>query len=242
LGLGYNHILASINSNYHHLQMIHRFEPFEFLKVHEIEIDSVLDIGAHKGKWTAAFKKHFPNTKTLMIEANADHVPDLEKVGPYMLALLGGHNDEVDYYMCEDKENTHGNGIYRENSNVPFQAKKRRCATLDSLLPGQKFDLIKMDVQGAELDIIKGSPGFIHNAKYLWLELQPHNYNIGAPSAGQVIGYLHQIGFEFITLDEVNIGNGIIMGMDMIFINVRNKELKTGYNINQKVIWKGYPH
>jgi hypothetical protein len=110
------------------------------------------------------------------------------------------------------------------------------------------FDLIKMDVQGAELDIIQGSPGFIHNAKYLWVELQPHNYNIGAPSAGQVIGYLHQIGFEFVTLDEVNMtldevnmGDGLIMGMDAIFVNVRNKELKTGYNINQKVIWGGYP-
>jgi hypothetical protein len=28
--------------------------------------------------------------------------------------------------------------------------------------------------------------------------------------------------------------------MDMIFINIRNKDLKTGYNINQKVIWGGY--
>ena len=107
-------------------------------------------------------------------------------------------------------------------------------------MPGQRFDLIKMDVQGAELDIIQGSPGFIHNAKYLWLELQPHNYNIGAPSAGAVIGYLHQIGFEFVTLDEINTGNGVIMGMDAIFVNVRNKELKTGYDINRKIIWSGY--
>jgi hypothetical protein len=99
-----------------------------------------------------------------------------------------------------------------------------------------------MDVQGAELDIIQGSPGFINNAKYLWLELQPHNYNIGAPSAGKVIGYLHQIGFEMVTIDEVNVGNGVIMGMDMIFVNVRNKDLNTGYNINQKIIWGGYPH
>jgi hypothetical protein len=30
------------------------------------------------------------------------------------------------------------------------------------------------------------------------------------------------------------------MGMDMIFINTRNKDLNTGYNINQKVIWGGY--
>jgi FkbM family methyltransferase len=177
-----------------------------------------------------------------MIEANADHIDDLIRTGHYVLALLGKTNDEVDYYTCEDKNNSHGNGMYKENTNVPFKATKRRCVTLDSLLPGQKFDLIKMDVQGAELDIIQGSPGFIHNAKYLWLELQPHNYNIGAPSAGKVIGYMHQIGFEMITIDEVNVGNGVIMGMDVIFVNTRNKDLNTGYNINQKIIWGGYPH
>jgi hypothetical protein len=29
--------------------------------------------------------------------------------------------------------------------------------------------------------------------------------------------------------------------MDVIFVNVRNKNLKTGYDIKQKVIWGGYP-
>jgi len=220
--------------------MIYKFEAFKFFKSHNIEINTVLDIGAHKGDWTKKFKEHYPNVKALMIEANADHIDDLIRTGHYILALVGKDNEEVDYYMCEDKENTHGNGIYRENTNVPFTSKKRRTVTLDSLLPGQKFDLIKMDVQGAELDIMQGSPGMIHNAKYLWLELQPHNYNIGAPSAGKVIGYLNQIGFEIVTLDEVNTGNGVIMGMDMIFVNIRNKDLKTGYDINRKIIWGGY--
>jgi FkbM family methyltransferase len=221
--------------------MIHKFDkPFEFFRVHKIEINSALDIGAHKGTWTAEFKKHYPDAKQLMIEANADHIDDLIRIGHYILALVGKTNDEVDYYVCDDKQNNHGNGIYKENTNVPFKKTTRRCTTLDSLLPGQKFDLIKMDVQGAELDIIQGSPGMIHQAKYLWLELQPHNYNIGAPSAGKVIGYLNQIGFEMVTIDEVNMGNGVIMGMDVIFVNTRNKDLKTGYDINRKIIWSGY--
>ena len=220
--------------------MIHKFEAFKFFKSHQIKIDTVLDIGAHKGKWTQTFKEHYPNAKALMIEANADHIDDLIKTGHYILALVGKNNEEVDYYVCDDKENNQGNGIYKENTNVPFKSTKRKIVTLDSLLPGQRFDLIKMDVQGAELDIIQGSPGFINNAKYLWLELQPHNYNIGAPSAGKVIGYLNQIGFEIVTIDEVNVGSGVIMGMDMIFVNIRNKDLKIEYNINQKVIWGGY--
>ena len=213
--------------------MIYRFPSFEFFKFNKIQIDSVLDIGAHKGDWIKRFKEHFPNVKSLTIEANADHGADIT-------ALVGSYNGETDYYMCEDEKNNHGNGIYKENTNVPFIPVKRKIYTLDSLLKDQTFDLIKMDVQGAELDIIQGSPGFIHKAKFLWLELQPHHYNIGAPSAGKVIGYLHQIGFEMVTIDEMNTGNGMILGMDVIFVNTRNKDLAAGYNINKKVIWKGY--
>ncbi len=214
--------------------MIYKFTSFEFFKVNKIQIDSVLDIGAHKGEWTKKFKEHYPNVKSLTIEANAEHAADIT-------ALIGSYNGEIDYYICEDNDNNHGNGIYKENTNVPFKVTKRKAVTLDTLLPGQRFDLIKIDVQGAELDIIQGSPGFIHNAKYLWIELQPHNYNIGAPSAGKVIGYLHQIGFEMVTIDEFNIGRDMIISMDVIFVNTRNKDLATGYNINKKIIWEGYP-
>jgi FkbM family methyltransferase len=220
--------------------MIHKFEPFEFFKVHKIPIDSALDIGAHKGTWTKELKKHYPNAKVMMIEANNRHLEDLQNIDLHIIALVGSYNGEIDYYICDDKNNDHGSGIYKENTNVPFTSVKRKIYTLDRLLGNQRFDLIKMDVQGAELDIIQGSPGFINDAKYLWLELQPHNYNIGAPSAGKVIGYLNQIGFEIVAIDEINVGNGVIMGMDMIFINTRNKDLNTGYNINQKVIWGGY--
>lgn len=222
--------------------MIYKFmEPFVFFKSNNIQINNALDIGAHKGEWTKLFKKSYPNARSLMIEPNKDHEEDLKKIGPYMLALVGINDNEVDYYICADKDNDQGNGMYKENTNVPFTSVKRKCTTLDSLMSGQRFDLIKMDVQGAELDIIQGSPAIIHDTKYLFLELQTHNYNIGAPLAGKVIGYLHQIGFEMVSIEEISIGNGIIMSMDMIFMNTRNKDLKTGFDMTKKIIWGGYP-
>ena len=69
--------------------MIYKFEAFEFFKTNEIKINTVLDIGAHKGKWTQKFKEHYPNVKALMIEANEDHIQDLIRTGPYISALVG---------------------------------------------------------------------------------------------------------------------------------------------------------
>jgi len=220
--------------------MIHKIESKEFFEYHKIQIHSFLDIGAHSGRWTQNFLKLYPKAKFLMIEANDEHRGALEKIGPHIIALVGKENTESDFYVCDDKENSHGNGIYKENTNVPFTLHKKNMKTLENLIPGQRFDLIKMDVQGSELDIIQTSPDLIYNTKYLWLELQPHHYNIGAPSAGKVIGYLNEIGFEMAMTAELNLAYGSILGMDIIFVNVRNKNLKIEYDINKKTTWMGY--
>ena len=57
-------------------------------------------------------------------------------------------------------------------------------------------DLIKIDVQGAELDILKGSMELINNAKFLIVELQHTEYNKGAPLCKQTCNFLIENGWE----------------------------------------------
>jgi FkbM family methyltransferase len=223
------------------------FKLVEKLKYHGFTFDRVLDIGAHKGEWTKKFKEYYPDVESIMIEANQNHAEYLAPLGKFYTALLGKNNENADYYTCTDVQNNHGNGIYKENSNVPFQIEKRKMITLDSLLPNEKFDLIKMDVQGAELDIMQGSPIIIHNTKYLWLELQVHHYNIGAPISGKVISYLDQIGFEIFEIAEARHAPskegpiGPLLNIDLLFINSRNKSLKNGpYDNTHAIRYRGY--
>jgi hypothetical protein len=72
---------------------------------------------------------------------------------------------------------------------------------LDTIVKERNFpkpDLIKMDVQGAELDIIKGATETLSTCNDLILELQKVEYNVGAPLRHDVIDYLKGIGFELV--------------------------------------------
>ena len=60
-----------------------------------------------------------------------------------------------------------------------------------------------MDVQGSELDIIKGGLDIIKNTIFLLLELQTQEYNKGAPRIEEVISFLKDINFEFIDIFDL---------------------------------------
>lgn len=73
-----------------------------------------------------------------------------------------------------------------------------KARTVDALVAERNLplpDLIKMDVQGAELDVLRGAANTLQHAKDIILELQKVEYNKGAPLRDGVIEYLNSIGF-----------------------------------------------
>jgi len=182
--------------------------------------NSVLDIGAYEGTWTSMIREIYPTATNTMIEANKEKKEILEKLGNTHIVVLGEtEGKEIDYFKCKNGIPT-GNGIYKENTEYKFEPEKRICTTLDMLFDEQdRFDLIKMDVQGAELDIIKGGLRTIRKAECLLLELQMKEYNIGAPMAQDVICYLAQRGFEFIDIFDLMYVDNQLIQIDAFFRN-----------------------
>ena len=96
-------------------------------------------------------------------------------------------------YYLENEQLSLGGKAFDENSAV-----KKIAMTLDTVVEQRGYaypDLIKLDVQGAELDIIKGATETLKTCKHLILELQVVEYNKGAPLHDEVINYLKTIGF-----------------------------------------------
>jgi hypothetical protein len=78
-----------------------------------------------------------------------------------------------------------------------------------------------MDVQGAELDVIRGGLPIVRKSRYLLLELQTHEYNHGAPHFEEVVAYLHGEGFAVVDIIELMYSGDKLIQVDVLFLNNR---------------------
>jgi len=166
----------------------------------------IYDIGACVMHWTNSMKPVWPNAEYILFDGmEAAEFLYQESGYKYNIGVLSDQdNKEVKFY--ENVEQPGGNSYYQENvahtfGNCVFPdstAVAKIAMTLDTIVANKGYplpDLIKMDVQGAELDIIKGATKMLEHCKHLVLELQHVDFNIGAPSVNEVREYLKTIGF-----------------------------------------------
>lgn len=185
-----------------HVQYLHN------MSANGIKPKVIYDIGACVLHWTREAVNIWPEAQYFAFEA----MPESEKIFnhfgvPHHIGVLSDSDDDYVTFM----QNTYhpgGNSYYKESNhsenNVFYQGaveRKVKTETLDSVVSKRGFpqpDLIKMDVQGAELDILRGASKTLASSKDLILELQKVHYNEGAPLREEVIDYLDTIGFKLV--------------------------------------------
>lgn len=160
----------------------------------------VLDIGANVGGFFFDTKPLWPGAFYTLIEANERCKPRLESTGQrYYIATLGDSCREVNFYTVPSIPTCTGNSYYREltdvydDSNVLVE--KKTLVPLSELLPGESFDFIKVDVQGAEMDVIRGGLDIFRSAEHVLMEVSVQEYNRGAPLWDDMMPFMASIGF-----------------------------------------------
>lgn len=190
---------------------------FGRLKEHKVSIHNAVDVGCYKGEWSKRLKKSYPTVNLYLIDASDTHAKELNKLGTFISAYVGQNEEERNFYHSDQSET--GDSLYLENSNIKFNSKKIKTKKLMDIIPFQNYDYIKMDVQGAELEIIEGSLPLFTKTKWVQLECPIHPNNKGAPNFAQIINYMTNSGFE--TFDIENIFyNGKLMCIDFLFNNI----------------------
>ena len=182
------------------------------LKSAGIEPKVIYDIGACVLHWTNEATRIWDQAEYVVFEAMSSCEFLYQERGlKYHMGLLSNESGkEINFFQNEVHPG--GNSYYRENIEVNPEAhayfneshiKKLKSFTLDEICKLKGFpapDLIKMDVQGAELDVLKGAEETIKTANHIILELQVVEYNKGAPLRDVVIEYMDSLGYDCLGL------------------------------------------
>jgi tetratricopeptide (TPR) repeat protein len=128
-----------------------------------------------------------------------------------------------------------GASIYRENTahfrdEVVLKQRVEKVR-LDDLFRGRKFDFVKIDTQGSELDVILGGAEVLRQADYILVEVSLVEYNIGGAAAEAVFAKLAELGFHCTDVTEFHrlagVHNGNLLQIDVLFER-RNKVAQPG--------------
>lgn len=162
----------------------------------------VIDAGAAHGTWTLECLGVFPNASYLMIDplpANAtalQSVCDSNRNVRYWQGALGGEAGRMPIFEHGDQSSFHASGGFSGASRMV------EVDTLDGLLPRlglasgpERSTLLKIDVQGFELEVLKGAEATLANTGLLLIEVSTQRVYDGGALAHDVISHLGSRGF-----------------------------------------------
>jgi FkbM family methyltransferase len=163
----------------------------------------IYDIGSCVLHWSRHAKQIWPNAKIILFDA-FEPAEYLYSGYDYHIGVLGNEDGkEVKFYQNDVQPG--GNSYYREIGNKESATLfpddgyiLKRMSTLDTVVKDRGFplpDFVKIDVQGAELDVIAGAINTFVNAKHLIAELQHTRYNMGAKLCDESVDIIQSYGW-----------------------------------------------
>lgn len=185
-----------------------------------------IDIGAYHGTWTQTVYQIFPDCRFLMVEAQENKRSTLEKTvqkNPAQFELeiaLLGPTDGKDITFFEMET---GSSVLEENSYFPRQARVYQSKSLDSVAKShliKQCDILKLDVQGYELEILKGSIELLKKTNIVIVESSLVPINKNCPLVAEVIAFMDSMSFQLYDIvSQIRRPDQVLWQADLMFIS-----------------------
>ena len=199
----------------------------------------IYDIGSNKGYWTDAMKNKINEGSNIFygFEANPNLLGSRKAEKNFNVPLYHSDDMILKFYLNTKSNHTEGNSFYKEKTvnyedeaTIVLKTKK-----LDTLIEEEKIqlpDLIKIDTQGAELDILKGGENAVNNAKIVMTELSVYSYNQDGAKFSDVNDWLLARDFLPIAIEEYHWYANVLLQMDLVYM--KREELSKHFpNVNE---------
>lgn len=194
-----------------------KYEHFRDLNkpwIRELDINTVLDVGANVGDFAKLAREVFPKAAIYSFEPLPDCFAQLRSALPgdtnfFPLETgIGRREETLDFYRSFHSpsssflkmEEFHKEAFPETKEGQAAEPLKVSARTLDSLLVGKELKpniLVKIDVQGFELEAIAGATGTLNAAKIAILEMSFARLYDGQPMFHEVYEKMYSLGFRF---------------------------------------------
>ncbi|GAB4382530.1 MAG: hypothetical protein Kow00121_42940 [Elainellaceae cyanobacterium] len=187
---------------------------------------TVIDVGAADG--TEELYTIFPDSTHLLIEPLEENIPYLDLIvnslpsAEYVIAAAGKEVGEITLNVFPDLIGTSAYVEYRDSQQTS-QPRTVPVITLDALCQERELTgpyLLKLDVQGAELDVLAGATEVLKQTEYIILETTLIPFSPEMPLMADVILFMKERGF--VPYDIFNLGyrplDIAMFQVDMVFV------------------------
>ena len=166
----------------------------------------IIDVGANRGSYTDFALKLFPTARIILIEPNDLWIGELKmkyanntniKV---IHTLVGKEVGKENFYYFTNR-NDQISSIYKRPvfADLPMMEAVKDCTTIDEILSNtwRAVDFIKVDTEGAEFDVLKGSFLSLKAKQIKFIQIE---YGGTYPDAGitmkEVIEFVNSVGYR----------------------------------------------
>lgn len=173
----------------------------EDIKFRGLNCNAILDIGANTGNWSRMAKEIFPDATFCLIEPQIELEESLKsfvsnsKGSSYFIAGAGAKTEKKYLTIWDDLAGS--SFLPKEDDSLKAVGKQRQIdiITVDDIVKTGKFpipQLVKLDVQGYELEALKGANELFGKTEVFILEVSLFSFSDvpGMPIISDVIKFM----------------------------------------------------
>lgn len=190
----------------------------------DVNVETVIDVGASNGCWSEAMMRHFPLAQYLLIEAQRSaHEAALKGFrathpnARYELCAAGDREGEVNFHAALPLGGVASETPFMENNvTVPMK-------TVDNLVQQNNFRgpfLLKLDTHGFEVPILEGASQVLLQTSMLIIEAYNFTLCPGTLRFYELSAYLERRGFRCVDMFDLMVRpfDNAFWQMDMVFL------------------------
>jgi|SRR5215471_4633202 len=191
---------------------------------------TIIDVGVARG--TPQLYDAFPDAYLLLIEPLAEFSTDISRIltrrrGVYVPVAAGRHAADLELWV--DASDPLQTSFYRrhplETTEGALETRRVPVKTLDEIVAGhpcpRPFGL-KIDVEGAELEVLQGAPAVLAETQFLIAEVNVIDRFKGAYKFAELVEWVDAAGF--CACDILDIGRSTASAVTFFDLVFRKKE------------------